>query len=166
MPPPARGERKLRYAFSLTSTIFSRPWLAISRPRPLAPEAPSLLNCAAMSAKAVDAYLQALEEPARGTLEALRQTLLEIVPEAEQVISYRVPAFRVGGKTVAGFAAFKDHLSYLPFSGSVLGELGDELEGYAMTKSSLHFPLDRPLPKPLVERLIEVRLADVARRSR
>ncbi|MGZ6693867.1 MAG: iron chaperone, partial [Solirubrobacteraceae bacterium] len=83
---------------------------------------------------------------------------LEIVPDAEQVISYRVPAFRVGGKTIAGFAAFKGHLSYLPFSGSVLEELAEELRGYTMTKSALHFPVDRPLPKSLVEKLIAVRL--------
>ena len=95
-----------------------------------------------------------------------RVTFKLIAPEAEQVISYGVPAFRVGGKTVAGFAAFKDHLSYLPFSGSVLGQLGDEIEGYAMTKSSLHFPVDRPLPKALVKKLIRVRLADVGRRVR
>jgi uncharacterized protein YdhG (YjbR/CyaY superfamily) len=113
-----------------------------------------------MSAEEVDDYLDALEEPKRSTLEALRRTILEVIPDAEQVISYRVPAFRVAGKTVAGFAAFKDHLSYLPFSGSVLGQLGDRLEGYAMTKSSLHFPVDRPLPKALVEELIRVRLAD------
>jgi len=116
-----------------------------------------------MSAQAVDEYLQALEEPKRSTLQRLRWTILEIVPEAEQVISYRVPAFRVGGKTIAGFAAFKDHLSYLPFSGSALEQLGDELEGYAMTKSSLHFPVDHPLPKALVKKLIGVRLADVGR---
>jgi uncharacterized protein YdhG (YjbR/CyaY superfamily) len=77
------------------------------------------------------------------------------------VISYRVPAFRVGGKTVAGFAAFNDHLSYLPFSGSVLAQLPDELEGYTMTKSSLHFPVDRPLQKPLVEKLIATRLREI-----
>src|SRR6266480_6002091 len=122
------------------------------------------LDCAAMSAQAIDEYLHALEEPKRSSLQRLRRTILEIVPEAEQVISYRVPAFRVGGKTIAGFAAFKDHLSYLPFSGSVLGQLGDELEGYAMTKSSLHFPIDRPLPRALVKKLIQVRLADVGRR--
>ena len=116
-----------------------------------------------MSAQAIDEYLRALEEPKRGTLQRLRRTILEIVPEAEQVISYRVPAFRVGGKTIAGFAAFKDHLSYLPFSGSALEQLGDELEGYAMTKSSLHFPVDHPLPKALVKKLIGVRLADVGR---
>jgi len=117
-----------------------------------------------MSAREVDNYLHDVEEPKRRTLEALRATILEILPDAEQVISYKIPAFRVGGKTVAGFAAFKDHLAYLPFSGSVLSQMGDELEGYRMTKSSLHFPIDKPLPKKLVKRLISVRLAD--RRSR
>jgi uncharacterized protein YdhG (YjbR/CyaY superfamily) len=119
-----------------------------------------------VSAEEVEEYLRGLEEPKRSTLQTLRRTILEIVPEAEQVISYNVPAFRVGGKTIAGFAAFKDHLSYLPFSGSVLAQLGDELGGYAMTKSSLHFPVDRPLPKVLVERLIAVRLEDARGRSR
>ena len=93
-----------------------------------------------MSAREVDAYLRRVEEPKRSTLQTLRRTILETLPEAEQVISYRVPAFRVGWKTVAGFAAFKDHLSYLPFSGSVLGQFADELDGYAMTKSALHSP--------------------------
>jgi uncharacterized protein YdhG (YjbR/CyaY superfamily) len=109
----------------------------------------------------VDAYLAALEQPIRGTLEALRRTILEIVPDAEQVISYRVPAFRVGGKTVAGFAAFKNHLSYLPFSGSVLSRLTDELTGYSGTKSALHFPVDEPLPKALVAKLIAARLDEI-----
>ena len=117
-----------------------------------------------MSAREVDAYLRRLEEPKRSTLQALRWTILEIVPEAEQVISYRVPAFRVGGQTIAGFAAFKDHLSYPPFSGSVLGQLADELNGYTMTKSALHFRVDRPLPKALVKKLIRVRLAEIDRR--
>jgi uncharacterized protein YdhG (YjbR/CyaY superfamily) len=114
----------------------------------------------AVSAKQVDEYLRGLEEPKRSTLEALRRTILEFIPDAEQVISYRVPAFRVGGKTVAGFAAFRDHLSYLPFSGSVLSQLSDELDGYTMTKSALHFPVDRPLPKTLVKKLVAARLSE------
>ena len=68
------------------------------------------------------------------------------MPEAERVIFYAVPALRVRGTTVAGFAAFKDHLSYLPFSGSVLSQLAAELEGYALTESALHFAVDQPLP--------------------
>ena len=119
-----------------------------------------------MSAAEIDEYLLAVDEPKRGTLQALRGTILEIVPEAEQVISYRVPAFRVQGKIVAGFAAFKDHLSYLPFSGSVLQELGQELGGYTMTKSALHFPVDRPLPKSLVEKLIATRLGQIGQAPR
>ena len=107
-----------------------------------------------------------LEEPKRTTLEELRRTILEILPEAEEVISYEIPAFRLHGKVIAGFAAFKSHLSYLPFSGSVLGRLGDELEGYTMTKSSLHFPIDRPLSKALVRRLITARLEDAGLSTR
>lgn len=124
------------------------------------------LDCGAVSTQEVDEYLRGVEEPKRGTLEALRRTILEILPEAEQVISYRVPAFRVRGEIVAGFAAFKDHLSYLPFSGAVLEQLAAELDGYTMTKSALHFPTDQTLPKSLVEKLIATRLADVQQRSR
>ena len=116
-----------------------------------------------MSAEEIDDYLSGLDEPKRSTLDALRRTILEIVPDAEQVISYKVPAFRANGRIVAGFAAFKNHLSYLPFSGSVLPRFEAELEGYTTTKSSLHFPVDRPLPKALVKKLIAARLAEVRR---
>lgn len=119
-----------------------------------------------MSVKEVDDYLSGIEEPKRSTLQTLRRTILEIIPDAEEMISYGVPAFRVGGSTIAGFAAFKEHLSYLPFSGSVLPPLADELAGYTMTKSALHFAVDRPLPKLLVKKLIALRLAEAAQRSR
>ena len=131
----------------------------------MAPDSPDL-DCLAVSAAEVDEYLRGVEEPKRSTLQALLRTILEIVPNAEQVISYGVPAFRVDGNTIAGFAAFRNHLSYLPFSGSVLPPLADELEGYTMTKSSLHFPIDVPLPRRLVETLVAARLAEVAERSR
>jgi uncharacterized protein YdhG (YjbR/CyaY superfamily) len=114
-----------------------------------------------MSAQEIDAYLEGLDEPKRSTLETVRQTILDIVPDCEQVISYRVPAFRVNGATVAGFAAFTNHLSYLPFSGKVLPRLAGELEGYTRTKSALHFPVDRPLPKTLVQKLIATRLREL-----
>ena len=68
----------------------------------------------AVPAEEVDQYLDALEEPKRTTLARLRQTILDILPEADQGVSYGVPAFKVRGKTIAGFAAFKNHLTYLP----------------------------------------------------
>lgn len=112
-----------------------------------------------MSADEIDVYLQGIDEPKRSTLQRLRESLHKVLPEAEEGISYGLPAFRVNGKVVAGFAAFKGHLSYLPHSGSVLGQLGEDLAGYSMTKGSLHFPIDEPLPDELVEKLVSVRLA-------
>jgi uncharacterized protein YdhG (YjbR/CyaY superfamily) len=110
-----------------------------------------------VSKKEIDLYLASLDEPKRSTLEVLRESILEVVPDAEQCISYGVPAFRVQGKVVAGFAAFKNHLSYLPHSGSVFPELGDDVGSYTTSKGALRFPIDRPLPLPLVRKLIEVR---------
>jgi uncharacterized protein YdhG (YjbR/CyaY superfamily) len=114
-----------------------------------------------MSQQEIDNYLAELDEPKRSTLRALRQTILSIAPDAQQCISYGMPAFRMHGKVIAGFAAFKDHLSYLPFSGSVLAKLADDIAGYATSKSALRFSIDKPLPKALVKKLIAVRLKEV-----
>src|SRR5256885_16768844 len=114
-----------------------------------------------MPVEKADQSLAKPNEPKRSPLQMLRSTILEIVPAAEQVISYRVPAFRVGGKTIAGFAAFKNHLSYLPFSGSVLPRLTAELAGYTGTKSALHFAVDEQLSKALVAKLIAGRLEEL-----
>ena len=113
-----------------------------------------------VSAEEIDDYLRSVEEPKRSTLEALRRSILDVIPDAEQGISYGMPAFRSQGRTVAGFAAFKDHLSYLPHSGTVLRQLADDLAGYTMTKGSLHFPVNRPLPKAVVKKLIAARLSE------
>ena len=111
-----------------------------------------------MTAEDIDDYLATLDEPKRGTLEVLRRSILQVVPDAEQCISYGMPAFRVDGKVVAGFAAFKAHLSYLPHSGEVLGDVQDDLTGYTRTTGSLHFAVDEPLPDDLVRRLVEAKL--------
>jgi uncharacterized protein YdhG (YjbR/CyaY superfamily) len=114
-----------------------------------------------MPSREIDRYLAALDDPKRRTLEALRRSILDVVPEAEQCISYGMPAFKVKGKVVAGFAAFKHHLSYLPHSGSVLETLADDLAGYEMTKGSLHFAIDKPLPKLLVKKLVIRRIREL-----
>jgi uncharacterized protein YdhG (YjbR/CyaY superfamily) len=111
-----------------------------------------------MPAAEVDQYLDALEEAKRTTLARLRQTIMDILPEADQGLSYGLPAFKVRGKTIAGFAAFKNHLSYLPHSGSVFPQMTEELKGYATSSGALRFSIDEPLPAPLVEKLIAVRL--------
>ena len=85
---------------------------------------------------------------------------MSIVPDAEECMSYGMPAFKLRGKTIAGFAAFKNHLSYLPHSGSVIPQLAKETERYTSTKGSLHFPIDKPLPRTLVKKLIAVRMAE------
>jgi len=73
-----------------------------------------------------------------------------------------MPAFKLQGKTIAGFAAFKNHLRYLPHSGSVLTTLEPDLAGYDHTKGSLHFPIDESLPPSLVNNLITARLAELS----
>jgi uncharacterized protein YdhG (YjbR/CyaY superfamily) len=93
------------------------------------------------------------------TLQQLRETILEVIPEAEEGISYRLPAFRLQGKVVAGFAAFKNHLSYLPHRGSVFPQLEKEVAAYRTSSGALQFPVDTPLPKPLAEKLVSVRIA-------
>jgi uncharacterized protein YdhG (YjbR/CyaY superfamily) len=114
-----------------------------------------------MSQAEIDAYLARLEEPARSTLQQVRKAILQVVPEAEEGLAYGAPAFKVRGKTVAGFAAFKNHLSYLPHSGSVLAELGDDLAGYETSKGALKFAIDKPLPQRLVKKLIDGRMREL-----
>lgn len=111
----------------------------------------------------MDAYLAGLEDPAaKKTLEALRMQLRKLLPRAVETISYRMPTFKVDGDAVAGFAFFKNHCGYYPFSGSVVPALKAHLGGYATSKSGVSFPPDKPLPAKLVKRLVQARLAEIA----
>jgi uncharacterized protein YdhG (YjbR/CyaY superfamily) len=112
----------------------------------------------------IDDYLEALDEPKRSTLRALRATLHDLLPHAEEGLAYGAPAFKVDGKTIAGFAAYEHHLSYLPHSGSVLASLGDEVADYATSKGALKFAVDTPLPRSLVEKLVTARLRELGER--
>ena len=114
-----------------------------------------------MAPDEIDRYLAALDEPKRSTLEALRKSITEILPGADQGISYGAPAFKVKGKTVAGFAAFKNHLTYVPHNGSVLATLHGDIDPYETSKSALRFPIDKPLPKRLVKKLIAARMREL-----
>lgn len=116
-----------------------------------------------MATDDVDRYLAGLDDQKRATLEEMRRRILEVIPDAEQGLSYAVPAFKVEGRVVAGLAAFRSHLSYLPHSGSVLAALSERIRGYTKTKSALHFPVDTPLPRDLVRELIEIKLREARR---
>jgi uncharacterized protein YdhG (YjbR/CyaY superfamily) len=115
-----------------------------------------------MSSDEITTYLNTLDPPKRATLQTLRETILAVRPELEEGLSYQVPAFRFRGTVIAGFAAFKNHLSYLPHSGSVFLELEDELSSYSKSKGALRFPIDQPLPKEIVEKLVQVRMSQLA----
>jgi len=114
-----------------------------------------------MAPREIDRYLAALDEPRRSTLEAMRSSIMEIVPGADQCLAYGAPAFKVDGQTVAGFAAYKNHLSYLPHSGSVLATLGAEVAAYETSKGALKFAVDKPLPKDLIEKLVTTRMREL-----
>jgi uncharacterized protein YdhG (YjbR/CyaY superfamily) len=111
----------------------------------------------------IDAYLAAVRSDRRRLLQDLRRAIRRAVPAAEECISYGMPAFRVEGGIVAGFAATKDGCSYYPFSGQTLSELASEVAAYEGTKSSLHFSVERPLPVTLLRQLVRARLAEIRR---
>ncbi len=114
----------------------------------------------------VDGYLSAVTGERRAALETLRRTIRRIVPAAEECIRYRIPAFRLDGRVVAGFAATARGCSYFPFSGRTLRALSRELRDYEQTKGALHFDPRRPLPANLVRKLIRTRIAEGRMASR
>jgi uncharacterized protein YdhG (YjbR/CyaY superfamily) len=113
----------------------------------------------------IDEYLRRVPRDRRRALEDLRAKIRSVVPEAEECISYRIPAFRLHGVVVAGFHATKKGCSYLPFSGSTLETVARAVRVYDQTKSALHFSPEKPLPMTLVRRLIKARMAEIDEQS-
>lgn len=115
---------------------------------------------------AVEAYLAGVGEPHRTTLEKVRATVRAAAPkDAEECISYRMPAFRYKGALV-GYAAFKKHCSFFPMGSAVLDELGDEVAPYRTAKGTLQFAPDKPLPAALVKKLVKARVRQNEERQR
>ena len=96
--------------------------------------------------------------PHQQTMLEMRERILQIIPEAEEVVSYGMPAFKVNETIVAGLLANKKHVGYYPFSGSILKLFPDELAGFSKTISAIHVPIDKPLTKTLMKKLIKARL--------
>jgi uncharacterized protein YdhG (YjbR/CyaY superfamily) len=104
----------------------------------------------------VDAYIAAAAPEARGILERIRATVRAAAPDAQEAISYRMPAFVQGGVLVY-FAAFKQHIGlYPPVRGDA--RLEKAVARYAGEKGNLRFPLDEPIPYELITRIVELRL--------
>jgi uncharacterized protein YdhG (YjbR/CyaY superfamily) len=109
--------------------------------------------------KNVDEYLAAVPEPARTTLNKIRATIRSAVPpEATEAISYGMPAFKYKGPLM-WFAAFSNHCSLFPGSGSLIAAFQDDLKGYRTSKGTIQFPMDKPLPAALVKKLVKARIA-------
>jgi uncharacterized protein YdhG (YjbR/CyaY superfamily) len=105
----------------------------------------------------VDEYLAATPQPARAQLVKMRAAIRSALPpEAAQVISYRIPAFKLN-KILVWFAAFQDHCSLFP-TAAVIEQFKTELAGYKTSKGTVQFPLDLPLPVLLIKKLVKARL--------
>jgi uncharacterized protein YdhG (YjbR/CyaY superfamily) len=109
----------------------------------------------------IDKFFATVDEPKRSTLEEMRRRILEVVPDAEQTIKYGMPAFLKDGWCFVCIAPFKNHINWSPYSSNVFVQLEEELAGYSVSKGSMQFAIDKPLPKTLVKKLIKVRLAEI-----
>lgn len=114
----------------------------------------------------IDRHLKKFSGAQLETLQHLRETVLSIVPSANETISYGMPAFEINGKVVAGFEGFKKHCSYLPHSGSVLEALDGFPEWCEVSKGTLKFPIGKKLPKTLVRKLISVRRKEILEKEK
>lgn len=111
---------------------------------------------------AVDAYMAALPDGRRTTMEELRRTIRAAAPDAIEVITYKMPGFRTHGHFLVSYDAFKEHYSLFPASAAVIEALGDELAPYLAGRGTIRFRADRPLPTELVTRIVAIRVAENA----
>jgi uncharacterized protein YdhG (YjbR/CyaY superfamily) len=114
-------------------------------------------------AKSIDDYLEKLTADKRAVLEKLRKTIRAAAPEAEECISYQIPAFRQNGMLV-GFAATANHRAFFPFNSTAVAAHKAELKSYDTSKGAIRFQPEKPLPAALIRRLVRERLAENNRR--
>jgi uncharacterized protein YdhG (YjbR/CyaY superfamily) len=106
----------------------------------------------------MDEYIDTFPENVRKTLHELRRTIKEAAPQAEETINYQMPTFTLHGNLVH-FAAFKNHVGFYP-TPSGMEAFKKELSGYKGAKGSVQFPIDHPLPLPLIRRIVEYRVKE------
>ena len=109
----------------------------------------------------VDAYLARVPEPAHSTLQKVRAAIRSALPpDATEIISYKIPAFR-HGEIIIWFAAFTDHCSLFP-TARIIGMFQHDLKPYTLSKGTIQFPTDKPLPASLIKKMVKARLAQIA----
>ena len=110
----------------------------------------------------VDAYFAALPEPARKAMSQIREAIRSVVPpEASEIISYRIPAFK-HKKVLVWYAAFSSHCSLFP-TAAVIQAFKDELKPFSTSKGTIHFPLDKPMQVDLIKKLVQARVTDIGK---
>ena len=108
----------------------------------------------------IDEYLSNVSDDKRAALEKVRQAIRAAVPDAEECISYGIPAFRWNGKVLVGFAAAAKHCAFYPWSSTTVGAFPEELKGYDTSKGTIRFPAEKPLPANLIRKLVQARIQE------
>ncbi|HEX2090477.1 MAG TPA: DUF1801 domain-containing protein [Actinomycetota bacterium] len=108
----------------------------------------------------VDAYLGAVPDTQRVALEKLRKTIRSAAPDAVETISYQMPAFKLNGRFLVSYAAFKDHCSLFPGS-AVPEELRDDVKPFVAGKGTLRFSPEKPIPAALVKKIVKTRIREI-----
>jgi len=110
--------------------------------------------------KTIDEYLAGVKADYREALEKLRQTIRAVVPNAEECISYWIPAFRLNGRLLVGFGAWANHCSFYPMSSTMLRKFQRDMKNFQTSKGTLLFSPDKPLPARFVKKLVQARIAE------
>jgi uncharacterized protein YdhG (YjbR/CyaY superfamily) len=112
--------------------------------------------------KSVDEYIASQPEAAQDMLGRVRRAIRKAVPEAEEVISYQIPAYRAHGRVVIYFAGWKRHYSLYPVTDSLVAAFADELSPYKISKGTIRFPLSEDVPVKLIEDIARFRAKEAA----